>query len=427
MADSTISNLTELTTVATSDLVPIVDVSDTSMGSGGTTKKITQANLTSNLAPVASPTFTGTVTIPSNPVLGGVTITATGTEINYIDGVTSNIQTQLDAKQPLDSDLTTIAGLGTPAGDRILFNDVSGGGFAYLTVGTGLSITGTTITATGGASGADTALSNLASVAINTSLLPGTDDSIALGSTTKQWSDLFIGTGGVINFNAGDVTLTHSSNTLTIAGGDFVSTGIIKADTVHIQDSTNTYHGILGITDAMTANRNINLILGDANRTISLASDFTLPADPNADRVIFWDDSAGATAYLTVGSGLSITGTTISATGSGTGTTWNEVTGTSQSAAVNSGYICNNASLVTVTLPDTAAVGDILEIAGKGAGLWTIAQNASEVIHFGNLDTTTGITGGITATHRRDCIKLVCTVADTEWTVLSSVGNLTVA
>jgi hypothetical protein len=33
------------------------------------------------------------------------------TELTYVKGVTSNIQTQLDAKQPLDSDLTTIAGL----------------------------------------------------------------------------------------------------------------------------------------------------------------------------------------------------------------------------------------------------------------------------------------------------------------------------
>lgn len=38
-------------------------------------------------------------------------LTATAAELNYVDGVTSAIQTQLDAKQPLDTDLTTIAGL----------------------------------------------------------------------------------------------------------------------------------------------------------------------------------------------------------------------------------------------------------------------------------------------------------------------------
>ena len=34
------------------------------------------------------------------------------------------------------------------------------------------------------------------------------------------WSDLFLGDGAVINFNAGDVTATHSSNLLSIAGGN---------------------------------------------------------------------------------------------------------------------------------------------------------------------------------------------------------------
>lgn len=34
--------------------------------------------------------------------------------------------------------------------------------------------------------------------------------------------------------------------------------------------------------------------------------------DPNADRVLFWDDSVGAVAYLTMGSGLILSGTTLS-------------------------------------------------------------------------------------------------------------------
>jgi len=49
-------------------------------------------------AAIASPTFTGTVTIPTPYTIGAVSMTATGTELNYVDGVTSAIQTQLDAK-----------------------------------------------------------------------------------------------------------------------------------------------------------------------------------------------------------------------------------------------------------------------------------------------------------------------------------------
>jgi len=41
-----------------------------------------------------------------------------------------------------------------------------------------------------------------------------------------MWADLFLASGGVINWNAGDVTLTHSSNAVTIAGGSLLSTYI---------------------------------------------------------------------------------------------------------------------------------------------------------------------------------------------------------
>src|SRR6056300_219994 len=50
--------------------------------------------------------------------IGGVPVTATAAEINYVDGVTSNIQTQLDAKQGLDATLTALAGTLTAA-DKI--------------------------------------------------------------------------------------------------------------------------------------------------------------------------------------------------------------------------------------------------------------------------------------------------------------------
>src|SRR5690606_2565646 len=36
-------------------------------------------------------------------------------------------------------------------------------------------------------------------------------------------------------------------------------------------------------------------------------------ADPNADRMLFWDDSAGSTAFLSTGNGLTITTTSIAA------------------------------------------------------------------------------------------------------------------
>jgi len=105
---------------------------------------------------------------------------------------------------------------------------------------------------------------------------------------------------------------------------------------------------------------------------------------------------------------------------------WSEVTDTSQAAVVDSGYIANNGALVTITLPATAVVGDRVAIAGKGAGLWKIAQNALQVIHFGTLDSTIGITGYLAATARYDCIELLCITANTDWVVRSVQGVITV-
>ena len=50
--------------------------------------------------------------------------------------------------------------------------------------------------------------------------IPTSNDAVALGNTSKSWSDLFLASGGVVNFNNGDVTVTHSANTLTIGGGN---------------------------------------------------------------------------------------------------------------------------------------------------------------------------------------------------------------
>ena len=107
------------------------------------------------------------------------------------------------------------------------------------------------------------------------------------------------------------------------------------------------------------------------------------------------------------------------------GLSWTAVTGDT-SMAVDNGYLANKGSLCVLTLPSTAAVGRVVAVAGMNANLWKIAQNANGIIHFGNKNTTTGVGGYIQATLTYDAVELVCVVANNEWVVKNSVGNITI-
>lgn len=143
-----------------------------------------------------------------------------------------------------------------------------------------------------------------------------------------------------------------------------------------------------------------------------------------------WAFEGGTPASITINNlVIEPDGSISSGGGGGGGGGWTvvEVTGTSQTMAADTWYIANNASLVTLTLPTTAAVGSVVRVIYKGAGGWKVAQNASEIIRHGPYATTTGTGGYIASSAAGDCVELVCIVADTEWRVVSSQGNLTVA
>lgn len=104
---------------------------------------------------------------------------------------------------------------------------------------------------------------------------------------------------------------------------------------------------------------------------------------------------------------------------------WDVVTGTSQQAVVNGSYITNNGSLVTVTLPATAAVGSVVRVAGLGAGGWKIAQNAGQTINKSGSATTAGTGGHLDSANRYNAVTLLCVTANTTWNVIASEGSPT--
>lgn len=135
--------------------------------------------------------------------------------------------------------------------------------------------------------------------------------------------------------------------------------------------------------------------------------------------------SPAAASEVTLGAGLSFAGSVLNASVSLGYTT---VSGTSQAAAVNTGYYTNNAALCTVTLPATASVGDVIEVSGQGAGGWKLAQNASQLIHGANgAVTTTGTGGYLASTNQWDFVRIRCVVTNTTWVIQGISNNLTIA
>jgi hypothetical protein len=127
--------------------------------------------------------------------------------------------------------------------------------------------------------------------------------------------------------------------------------------------------------------------------------------------------------------GLQVAGVDVGTGGSGGGgggLVTVEVTGTAVAMASSQMYIMDNVALVTATLPTTCALGDVIEVIGKGAGGWRISQNAGQLIHFGATPTTTGTGGFIASQHRYNALSLRCITANTEWIVLGAQGSMTI-
>jgi len=96
---------------------------------------------------------------------------------------------------------------------------------------------------------------------------------------------------------------------------------------------------------------------------------------------------------------------------------------------VNTNYVVNAAGNTVMTLPGTAAVGDVIALTNKNAtGTFRVAQPASVTIYFDELSTTTG-TGGyiqVTNTGARASVQIICVTANTDWNVTSSIGTFTI-
>lgn len=228
---------------------------------------------------------------------------ALGDDPNFSTTMTNS----LAGKQATDPFLDDISALTDPNADRLLFWDDSAGDILWLTPGTGLSITTTTMAVDASAIDHDSLSGFVANEHINhTSVTLTAGAGLTGGGDISANRSFAVGAGTGIAVNADDVALSH-----------------------------------LGL-ESLT--------------------------DPNADRVLFWDDTAGVLTWLTMGTNLTITGTTLDAA-SGGGDSWGD--------AVDADII-----------PDTDSLRDL------GSATTAFANLHVDAIEFGTTTDTTIVRSG---------------------------------
>lgn len=247
----------------------------------------------------------------------------------------------------------------------------------------------------------------------------------------------FTDTAGTISSGPADLTNDGSifATANVIADGSLVSGAIITAVNGITSGSsgggsqgkftaypTSVSSGYFEVNALDSANGNYSSTLYN-NPSISASKTYLLP-NPTTNNEVYiaaydgaLSQTPGNVAVFGSNAGILVDG----GPPGGGGFTWNNVSGTTQSATVGNGYITSNAAQTTVTLPNTAAVGSVVSVQGKGAGGFRLVAGTGQTIQVGQVATTTA--GSVTSAANFDSISVVCITANTTWAVTNVLSS----
>lgn len=263
MTNLKISGLTALSSVASSDLVEVVDVSDTTMAVTGTNKQVTVTDLATAIT----------------------TVGALATDAEVAAAISALSATY----QPLDSDLTAIAALATTSFGRgfLVLADAAAGRTAL-----GLGTAAVADTGTGAA--------NVPTITQADARYQPLDSDLtaiaALTTTSTGRSLLAAADAAAIRTIAGVGTIgTQASSSVSITGGSITGiTDLAVAD------------GGTGGSDAATARTNLGLVIGTNVQAYDVELAAIAAVTSAADRLPYFTGSGTATVATFTAAGRNL-------------------------------------------------------------------------------------------------------------------------
>ena len=394
----------------------------------------TTANSVALKAPLASPTFTGTVTVPT------LAVTTTATGITKAMVGLGSVDNSSDASKPVSAAQQAALDLKAPLASPTFTGTVAGITKAMV----GLeNVDNTTDAGKPISTNTQSALdlkANLASPTFTGTvttghILPATNITSDLGSPAKMWRDIYVGPGSlyvngqkVLQTESGDVVITADANENLVmrTSGDgnieFDPTGsgsvTIKAPLV-IQAGNN-----IANSDGNAVN------FGGAIKTDTISSktantDLSLSADGTGK--VYLNDNAEVSGNLVVSGNLTISGTT---------TTVN-----SETISLADNIIDLNSNFTTGTPTENAGIkikrGDSADVQirwNEADDKWEFTNNGTNysVIAPTDSPTFTGTVAGVTKSHvglgnvdnTSDASKPISTATQTALDLKETVTNV---
>ena len=164
-----------------------------------------------------------------------------------------------------------------------------------------------------------------------------------------------------------------------LSSTQYVCNGTNGTNGANGANGTNGANGANGAAGSNGLNTLLSIVSEPAGANCAYGgSKIATGLDANANNVL--DAGEISTSYVCTGA----PGATLN---------WVDVSAATVQAQSNTGYIASNdAAQVVVTLPATPNPGDVVRVAGAGAGGWKIAQNAGQAVYTSNLGGMVGAT-----------------------------------